>query len=271
MRNLAILDRAVRIVEDVHKVQIDLLKIDYEDPKVLALFGEGDMTGVFQFESTGMRRYLRDLKPSTFEDLIAMVSLYRPGPLQYIPEFIDRKYGRKVVEYPHPSLEDILKPTYGIAVYQEQIMQLVQAFAGFSLGEADILRRAIGKKKYDLLMEQREKFILAAREQGHPESLAVYIFDEIIEPFAGYGFNKSHAACYSMIAYQTAYMKTYYPTESMVALMVSDEEDTDRIRMEIEEARAKGVRILPPDVNESRKHFTFIDKEHIRFGLKAIK
>lgn len=165
LRNLTILDRALKIVKDVHGVDINLLKIDYEDPKVLALFGESDMTGVFQFESTGMRRYLKELKPSSFEDLIAMVSLYRPGPLQYIPEFIDRKFGRKVVEYPHPSLEEILKPTYGIAVYQEQIMQLVQAFAGFSLGEADILRRAIGKKKYELLMEQRVKFIDAAKEQ----------------------------------------------------------------------------------------------------------
>ncbi len=271
LRNLAILDRAVRIVEETHGTRVDLLKIDYEDPKVLALFGEWDMTWVFQFESSGMRRYLKELKPSSFEDLIAMVSLYRPGPLQYIPEFIDRKFGRKIVEYPHPSLESILKPTYGIAVYQEQIMQLVQAFAGFSLGEADILRRAIGKKKYELLMEQRGKFIDAAIREWHPEELAIYIFDEIIEPFAGYGFNKSHAACYSMIAYQTAYMKTYYPTEFMTALMVSDEEDIDRIRMEIEEASMKGMKILPPDVNESRQHFTFIDNTNIRFGLKAIK
>ncbi|MBC7503865.1 DNA polymerase III subunit alpha [Candidatus Gracilibacteria bacterium] len=271
LRNLAILDRAVRIVRDEHGISVDLLKIDFEDPKVLDLFGEGDMTGVFQFESDGMRRYLKELKPSSFEDLIAMVSLYRPGPLAYIPEFIDRKFGRKIVEYPHPSLEAILKPTYGIAVYQEQIMQLVQAFAGFSLGEADILRRAIGKKKLDLLMEQRDKFISAAHEQGHKEDLAIYIFDEIIEPFAGYGFNKSHAACYSMIAYQTAYMKTYYPTEFMVALMVSDEEDMDRIRMEIGEATANGVRILPPDINQSRKHFTYVDQTTIRFGLTAIK
>ena len=271
LRNLSILARAVEIVQEVHGIRVDLLQIDYEDPKVLALFGEGDMTGVFQFESAGMRRYLKDLKPSSFEDLIAMVSLYRPGPLQYIPEFIDRKFGRKKVEYPHPSLEEILKPTYGIAVYQEQIMQLVQAFAGFSLGEADILRRAIGKKKYELLMEQRGKFIDAAQTQGHPEKLAIYIFDEIIEPFAGYGFNKSHAACYSMIAYQTAYMKTYYPTESMTALMISDGEDTDRIRLEIEEAREKKIEILPPDVNESQGHFTFIDAGHIRFWLQAIK
>lgn len=271
LRNLAILDRALKIVEEVHNKKIDLLKIDYEDPKVLALFWEWDMTWVFQFESSWMRRYLKELKPSSFEDLIAMVSLYRPGPLAYIPEFIDRKFGRKVVEYPHPSLEEILKPTYGIAVYQEQIMQLVQAFAGFSLGEADILRRAIGKKKYELLMEQRGKFIDAAIRQWHGEELAIYIFDEIIEPFAWYGFNKSHAACYSMIAYQTAYMKTYFPTESMVALMVSDEEDMERIKMEIEEARTKWVKILPPDINESRRHFTFIDNETIRFGLKAIK
>ena len=153
------------IVEKIHGIKVDLLHIDYEDQKVLALFGEGDMTGIFQFESDGMRRYLKELKPSSFEDLIAMVSLYRPGPMLFIPDFIDRKYGRKVVEYPHPSLEAILKPTYGIAVYQEQIMQLVQAFAGFSLGEADILRRAIGKKKHELLMEQRGKFIEAAYRQ----------------------------------------------------------------------------------------------------------
>ena len=271
LRNLSILDRAQKIVKDVHTTDIDLLRIDYEDPKVLALFCEGDMTWIFQFESPGMRRYLKELKPSSFEDLIAMVSLYRPGPMPFIPDFIDRKHARKIVEYPHPSLEAILKPTYGISVYQEQIMQLVQAFAGFSLGEADILRRAIGKKKHELLMEQRGKFITAASKEWHKEELAIYIFDEIIEPFAGYGFNKSHAACYAMIAYQTAYMKAYYPTEFMVAMMTSDEEDTDRIRLEIEEARAKNLSILPPDVNESGKHFTYIDPHTIRFWLKAIK
>jgi DNA polymerase III subunit alpha len=271
LKNLSILDRAQKIVQDVHGITVDLLKIDYEDQKVLALFGEWDMTWVFQFESPGMRRYLKELKPSAFEDLIAMVSLYRPGPMPFIPDFIDRKHGRKIVEYPHPSLETILKPTYGISVYQEQIMQLVQAFAWFSLWEADILRRAIGKKKHELLMEQRGKFIDAAVKQGNKEELAIYIFDEIIEPFAGYGFNKSHAACYAMIAYQTAHMKTYYPTEFMVAMMTSDEEDTDRIRLEIEEAREKDLKILPPDVSESGKHFTYIDAHTIRFGLKAIK
>lgn len=218
-----------------------------------------------------MTKYLKELKPTVFEDIIVMVSLYRPGPLAYIPTYIARKHGREKVKYPHPSLEAILKPTQGIAVYQEQIMQLVQAFAGFSLGEADILRRAIGKKKVDLLMEQKVKFIEAAKFQGHPEDLAKYIFEDIIEPFAGYGFNKSHAACYAMIAYQTAYMKAYHPTEFMTALMVSDEEDTERITKEIEECKAKGINILPPDVNESLKHFTYIDRHNIRFGLKAVK
>ena len=271
LKNLTILARAQSIVKSIHGIDIDLLAIDYEDQKVLSRFGSGDTTGFFQFESAGMRKYLQQLKPTAFEDLVAMVSLYRPGPLPFIPDFIDRKHGRKIIEYPHPSLEAILKPTYGIAVYQEQIMQLVQAFAWFSLGEADILRRAIGKKKYALLMEQRSKFLEAAERLGHSEKLAKYIFDDIIEPFAGYGFNKSHAACYAMIAYQTAYMKHYYPTEFMTAIMTSDEEDTERIRMEIEEAEAQGIQVLPPDVNASMKHFTFIDAGSIRFWLKAIK
>ncbi len=271
LRNLTIMKRCLRIIRETHGVEIDLLKLRFDDKKVFKVFAEGDTTGVFQFESSGMRKYLRDLAPNVFEDIIVMVSLYRPGPLAYIPTYIERKHGREKVSYPHPSLEAILRPTQGIAVYQEQIMQLVQAFAGFSLGEADILRRAIGKKKMDLLMEQKEKFITAANGEGHSTELAKYIFEDIIEPFAGYGFNKSHAACYSMISYQTAYLKAYYPTEFMTALMVSDEDDTERITMEIGECAAKGIEILPPDINESKKHFTYIDRHHIRFGLKAIK
>lgn len=271
LRNLTIIDRCLKIVKNNHNKDINLLKIDYEDKRVFKIFADWDTTWVFQFESSGMRKYLRELKPNTFEDIIVMVSLYRPGPLAYIPTYIARKHWREKVAYPHPSLEQILKPTQWIAVYQEQIMQLVQAFAWFSLGEADILRRAIGKKKVDLLMEQKEKFIIAAVEQGHPKDLAVYIFEDIIEPFAGYWFNKSHAACYSMIAYQTAYLKAYYPTEFMTALMVSDEEDMERITLEINECKAKKINILAPDINESMKHFTFIDNSNIRFGLKAIK
>lgn len=271
LRNLTIIDRCLKIIKNNHNKDIDLLKINYEDKKVFKIFADWDTTWVFQFESSWMRKYLRELKPNTFEDIIVMVSLYRPGPLAYIPTYINRKHWREKVSYPHPSLETILKHTQWIAVYQEQIMQLVQAFAGFSLGEADILRRAIGKKKVDLLMEQKEKFIVAAIKESHTRELAKYIFEDIIEPFAWYGFNKSHAACYSMIAYQTAFLKAYYPTEFMTALMVSDEEDMERITLEINECRAKKINILAPDINESMKHFTYIDKENIRFGLKAIK
>lgn len=271
LRNLTIIDRCLKIIKNNHKKDIDLLKINYEDKKVFKIFCDWDTTWVFQFESSWMRKYLRELKPTEFEDIIVMVSLYRPGPIAYIPTYINRKHWKEKVKYPHPSLETILKPTWWIAVYQEQIMQLVQAFAGFSLGEADILRRAIGKKKVDLLMEQKEKFIIAAVKEGHPKDLAIYIFEDIIEPFAWYWFNKSHAACYSMIAYQTAYLKAYYPTEFMTALMVSDEEDMERITLEINECKTKKINILAPDINESLKHFTFIDNNNIRFWLKAIK
>ncbi len=271
LRNLTIIDRALRIIENNHGIRIGIDKLNMEDQKVFDIFTKWDTTWVFQFESAGMRRYLQELEPNTFEDIIVMVSLYRPGPLQYIPTYIRRKHGKEKVKFPHSSLEQILKLTQGIAVYQEQIMQIVQAFAGFSLGEADILRRAMGKKIKELMDEQKGKFIEAAVKQGHSEKLATYIFTDIIEPFAGYGFNKSHAACYSMIAYQTAYLKAYYPTEFLTALMVSDEDDTDRIVLEINESRSKNIQVLVPDVNESRKHFTYINKDNIRFGLKAVK
>ncbi len=271
LRNLTIIDRALRIIENNHGVRIDIDNLNMEDQKVFDVFTKGDTTGVFQFESAGMRRYLQELAPNVFEDIIVMVSLYRPGPLQYIPTYIRRKHGKEKVKYPHSSLEQILKLTQGIAVYQEQIMQIVQAFAWFSLWEADILRRAMGKKIKKLMDEQKEKFIEAAIKQGHSKKLADYIFTDIIEPFVWYGFNKSHAACYAMIAYQTAYLKAYYPTEFLTALMVSDEDDTERIVLEINEARSKNIQVLVPDVNESRKHFTYINRESIRFGLKAVK
>lgn len=271
LRNLTIIDRCLKIIKNNHNLDIDLLKIDYEDKKVFRIFADWDTTWVFQFESSWMRKYLKELKPNTFEDIIVMVSLYRPWPLAYIPTYINRKHWKEKVKYPHTSLEKILKPTQWIAVYQEQIMQLVQAFAWFSLWEADILRRAIWKKKVDLLMEQKQKFIDAAIKEWHPKELAIYIFEDIIEPFAWYWFNKSHAACYSMIAYQTAYLKAYYPTEFMTALMVSDEEDMERITLEINECKSKKINVLAPDINESMKHFTYIDSENIRFWLKAIK
>lgn len=271
LRNLTIIDRTLRIIENNHWIKIDIDDLPMDDQKVFDVFANGDTTGVFQFESSGMRRYLQELVPNTFEDIIVMVSLYRPGPMLYIPTYIKRKHWKEKVKYPHESLAQILKLTQWIAVYQEQIMQLVQAFAGFSLGEADILRRAMGKKIKELMDEQRWKFIEAAIKMWHSEKLASYIFTDIIEPFAWYGFNKSHAACYSMIAYQTAYLKAYYPTEFLTALMVSDEDNMERIVLEINEARSKKIQVLVPDVNESRRHFTYIDATKIRFGLKAIK
>ncbi len=271
LRNLTIIRRTLQIIKNNKDVDIDILSLPLDDSGAYKVFAAADTTWVFQFESDGMRKYLKDLGPTQFEDLIAMVSLYRPGPLQYIPTFIDRKHGREKVEYPHESLKEILQVTEGIAVYQEQIMKMVQVFAGFSLGAADILRRAIGKKKIEVLMTQKKIFIDAAKGLGHDEELAKHVFEDIIEPFAGYGFNKSHAACYALIAYQTAYLKAHYPSEFLTSLMVSDEENMERIAMEVAECEAKDISVLPPSINESLKHFTYIDDTHIRFGLLAIK
>ncbi len=271
LKNLTIIKRALKIIKANKGVDIDILNIDLADPKVFEIFSNWDTTWVFQFESDWMRKYLRELKPNVFEDIIVMVSLYRPWPLQYIPTYINRKYWLEQVEYAHESLEKILAPTQWIAVYQEQIMQMVQAFAGFSLWEADILRRAIWKKKIKLLMEQKKKFLIAAKNLWHDEELAKHIFEDVIEPFAWYWFNKSHAACYAFIAYQTAFLKAYYRTEFLTAIMVSDEENIERITLEVWEAESKWINILPPDINESMKHFTYIDDNNIRFWLKAIK
>jgi len=265
------------------------------DQKVFDIFSAGDTTGVFQFESSGMRKYLRDLKPNSFEDLIAMVSLYRPGPLAYIPTYIERKYGKEV-EYMTPNLYNILEKkytkeeieeqkikleedlkkildvTYGIAVYQEQLMFIVQYMAGFSLGEADLLRRGVGKKIAAVIEKLKGEFIERAETfRNYKPEVSRFIYEEMIQPAANYSFNKSHAACYTYIAYQTAYLKAYYPTEFLTALMTTDEENMDRITLEVGEAQSKKIEILPPDVNESLKHFTYIDDENIRFGLKAIK
>ena len=271
LRNLSIIQRTLKIVKNNSGEEIDILWVDLTDPKAYEIFAQWDTTWVFQFESDGMRKYLKDLAPTEFEDLIAMVSLYRPGPLQYIPTFIDRKHGREKVEYPHESLKDILQVTEWIAVYQEQIMKMVQVFAGFSLGEADILRRAIWKKKIDVLLAQKKIFIDAALTLGHKKELSTHIFEDVIEPFAWYGFNKSHAACYAFIAFQTAYLKAHYPAEFLTSLMVSDEENMERIVMEVAECESKWIAVLPPSINESLKHFTYIDAKNVRFGLLAIK
>lgn len=271
LKNLTIIQTALLIIERMHNVKIDMSTIPMNDKKTFELLSRGETTGVFQLESPGMRRYLKQLKPTKFDDITAMVSLYRPGPMDKIPDYIKCKHGLKEVTYLHPDLKPILEPTYGVGIYQEQILEMARVFAGFSLGEADLLRRAIGKKIKKELDDQREKFIKGAMSRGYTERLATTLFDDVITPFAGYGFNKSHGACYARIAYETAYLKALYPTEFMAALLSSEEGDTDRISIEIEEARAMGLKVLPPDINESLANFTSLAGGNIRFGLLGVK
>ena len=272
LKNLTMLETTLGILKRTRpEVSIRLNELPMDDAVTYELLQRGETTGVFQLESAGMKRYLRELKPTEFLDIIAMVSLYRPGPMQFISTYIDGKHGKKKVVYLHESIRAVLEETYGIAIYQEQILEIAKQFAGFSLGEADLLRRAIGKKNAAELAAQREKFIQAAVAQKREHRLAVKIFDEVVEPFAGYGFNKSHAACYALIAYQTAYLKAHYPSEFMAALLTSDADNTERVVIEIEECRNMGIAVLPPDVNESRAHFTVVDEKTIRFGLMAVK
>jgi DNA polymerase-3 subunit alpha len=271
LKNLTIMDKARKIIKRTHGVDIDLDTIPMNDAKSFELLTRGETTGVFQLESDGMKKYLRELRPTNFEDIIAMVSLYRPGPMQFIPDYIKGKHGLKEVKYVDKSLKPVLEKTYGIAIYQEQILKIAQVLAGFTLGQADILRRAIGKKIPEELASQRRKFIDGAVEKGHSEQMAIDVFDKVIEPFAGYGFNRSHAACYAMIAYQTAYLKANYPTEFMSALLSCDSGNTDRVKKDIEECDVLEIKILPPSVNESLKNFTVSGEKEIRFGLSAIK
>lgn len=272
LKNLSILETTLNILKERYPdLELNLGDLNMEDQKTFELLQRGETTGVFQLESAGMKRYLKDLRPNNFGDIIAMVSLYRPGPMQFISVYIEGKHGKKKIEYFHESLKEILEETYGIAIYQEQILKIAQHFAGYTLGQADLLRRAIGKKIASELIAQREQFISGAKDLGHTYELAVKIFDEIVEPFAGYGFNKSHAACYALIAYQTAYLKAHFPAEFMAALLTSDSDQTDRIVIEIEECRSIGIQVLPPDINESNANFTVVSSEIIRFGLCAIK
>jgi DNA polymerase-3 subunit alpha len=285
LMNLTVIQTALEIIKRTRNENVDIEKIPLDDKATFALLQHGDTTGVFQLESAGMRRYLRQLKPTEFEDITAMVSLYRPGPMEWISSFIKRKHGKEKVQYVHDDLRPILEPTFGIGVYQEQILLIAQAFAGFTLGEADILRKAIGKKIMKELSAQRDKFIKGAAAKGYKEKLAIEIFDDVITPFAGYGFNKSHAVGYARIAYETAYLKANYPAEFMAALLSSDAQDTERVMIEIEECRTMGISVLPPDINESLNQFTVITpadrqseagnedekKWAIRFGLSAVK
>src|SRR3990167_2143524 len=273
LRNLTIIEKALELIEKNYGQRIDIYNIPLDDKDTFGLLARADTTGVFQFESKGMRRYLKELRPNALEDLIVMVAAFRPGPMEFIPTYIARKHGKEKVNYLHPKLAPILESTYGVAIYQEQVLKIANQLAGFTIGEADILRKAVGKKIKKLLDEQREKMIIGMINNGIDKITAEKIWD-FIEPFARYGFNRSHAACYALIAYQTAYLKTRYPGEFMTALLNTESFDIDRVAELIEETKRMGIDVSPPDINESARYFTLIQDEfgkRIRFGLGAIK
>ncbi len=270
LRNLSIIDTALRNIKKVYQEEINLKKIPLDDPETLALFQRGETSGVFQFESAGIRNVLRRLGPTSIEDVAAVNALYRPGPMQNIDHFIARKKGKEAIQYPEESLKPILENTYGIIVYQEQIMQVAAKMAGFSLGQADILRRAVSKKKKDLLDEERRHFVSGAIEQGYTQKSAEEVYD-YIERFANYGFNRSHAFAYSFVGYQMAYLKVHYPGPFYTALLQSVRNDAKKMREYIVEANRAGVELLAPDINKSYYSFTLVEKNTIRFGLDAIK
>ncbi|HSX47375.1 MAG TPA: DNA polymerase III subunit alpha [Patescibacteria group bacterium] len=272
LANLTIINSTLRIIKAVHKKTIDIHKVSLKDPKTYELFQKGDTTGVFQFESNGMKRYLKELKPTQFDDLIAMNALYRPGPMQFIDDFIDRKLGRKQIVYEHPGLKTALENTYGILVYQEQFMQISKDMCGFSGGQADTLRKAIGKKQRDTMAKMKSDFIEGMVNESKVTRKFAEDFWARLEAFADYCFNKSHSACYATIAYQTAYLKAHFPAAFMAALMTSDFGDTDRLAIEINECTHMGLTVMPPDINESFIEFSIVPGTNkIRFGMAAIK
>lgn len=274
LSNLTIIKNALRIIKKVHHKEIDLTDLPLDDKKTYELLGRGDTTGVFQFESAGMKRYLRQLKPNVFEDIVAMGALYRPGPLTagLTDKFINRKNGLEKVVYDHPLMEKALGSTYGVLVYQEQVMRIAVDMCGFSGGQADTLRKAIGKKKLDLMAKMKTEFIEGMIKNSDVSRKFADDFWKSLEGFADYAFNKSHSACYGLISYQTAYLKAHFPNAFMAALMTSDYDDTDRLAIEIKECQHVGIEVLPPDVNESFLEFAVVpNKNQIRFGLNAIK
>lgn len=271
LRTLTVIYRAVEIIEKTRGERIDIDNIDLSDGKVYELLSLGDTIGVFQLESNGLRRILKEMIPSRFEDLIAIIALYRPGPLGsgMVEDFINCKHGRQEIEYIHPMLQNILQETYGVVLYQEQVMQVASICANFTMGEADILRRAMGKKKPEEIMALRQKFVQGAAHNDIDESTATRLFD-IMESFAGYGFNKSHSAAYALITYQTAWLKTYYPVEYMCAFLSSVIDNQEKVVFYLRECQGMGIKVLPPDINESFENFT-VSGTSIRFGLGAIK
>ncbi len=271
LTTLTILDWTLRYVRELDPASpLSLESLPLDDPDTYRIFSSANTTAVFQFESRGMRDLLKRARPDRFEDLIALVALYRPGPMDLIPEFIERKHGRKAVEYLDPRLEPILGPTYGIMVYQEQVMQIAQVIGGYTLGGADLLRRAMGKKKPEEMARHREIFVAGAQKNGVRRDKATQLFD-LMEKFAGYGFNKSHAAAYALVAYQTAYMKAHHPAAFMAANLSAVMDDTDKVEQLYEDARQNGLTVLAPDVNQSGYRFVPVDERTLRYGLGAIK
>ncbi|MFZ5640075.1 MAG: DNA polymerase III subunit alpha, partial [Bacillota bacterium] len=271
LRTLTVIGDALSIIKRTAGADIDIEKIPLDDPATYAMLGRGEAIGVFQLESSGMRNILKELKPEAFEDIIALVALYRPGPLGsgMVEDFIRRKHGQSPIKYLHPALEPILKDTYGVILYQEQVMRIANVLANYSLGEADELRRAMGKKKPQEMAKHRVKFLAGAQDNGIDADVAGQIFD-LMEYFAGYGFNKSHSTAYALVAYQTAYLKANYPVAFMAALLTSIMGSSDKIAAYIEECRRMGIEVLPPDINESRVNFTVVG-DKVRFGLAAVK
>ena len=277
LRTLTVIQNAVHLAERSSGQKIDISAIDYNDPKVLEMIGSGKTEGVFQLESGGMKNFMKELKPKSLEDIIAGISLYRPGPMDFIPQYIKGKNHPETVTYDTPLLKPILEQTYGCIVYQEQVMQIVQALAGYSLGRADLLRRAMSKKKAAVMEKERESFVYGNPEDGVPgcvnngisEKIANKIYDEMID-FAKYAFNKSHAAAYAVVSYQTAWLKYYYPVEFMAALMTSCIDNPGKVAEYILNSRQMGISILPPDVNQSEGIFT-VEGKSIRYGMSAIK
>jgi len=274
LSNLTIIKNTLRIIKKVYNQNININNISLEDQQTYELLQRGDTTGVFQFESAGMKRYLKQLQPTTFEDIVAMGALYRPGPMQFIEDFILRKHGERKISYPHPSMAKVLETTYGVLVYQEQVMRISIDVCGFSGGEADTLRKAIGKKNIDMMRKMKQRMIDGAKEVSAIDQSIMEKFWKQLEEFAAYCFNKSHAACYGLISYQTAYLKAHFPAAFMAALMTSDYDDTDRLAIEINECQKMAIPVLPPDINQSFNEFgVILDNSNtaIRFGLSAIK
>ena len=273
LTNLTILDRAIKLVDESQGIHIDLDRLPLDDAPTFELLSSGNTTDLFQLESAGMQRYIKELKPSSLGDIAAMIALYRPGPMENIDSFIDAKFGRIPITYPHPSLKELLDETYGIIVYQDQVLLILQQFAGYSLGSADIVRKAMGKKIASLMAQERDRFVAGARANGFDEKVAVDIFN-LIEPFAGYAFNKAHSVSYALISYWTAYFKSHYPLEYMASVLNSRKDHPEKVVSSINECFRLGIPVLLPDINKSDEYFT-IEKENgtsgIRTGLAAIK